>query len=81
MLCSYNNNNNNNKNKLLQSPHFLLIIFLRLLYDPCSIARFYVQIIHILVQKISYGYNYDSTSIRRPFDGHSTAYQRLLRSQ
>jgi len=27
------------------------------------------------------GYNYDSTSIRRPFDGHSTAYQRSLRSQ
>jgi len=27
------------------------------------------------------GYNYGSTSIRRPFDGHSTSYHRSLRSQ
>ena len=27
------------------------------------------------------GYNYDSTSIRRSFDGRSTAYQRSLSSQ
>jgi len=27
------------------------------------------------------GYNYNSTSIRRPFDGHSAAYERSLRSQ
>ena len=27
------------------------------------------------------GYNYDSTLIRRPFDGRSIAYQRSLRSQ
>ena len=26
------------------------------------------------------GYNYDATAIRRPFDGHSTAYQGPLRS-
>ena len=32
------------------------------------------------LNRLGGGYNYDSTSIRRPFDGHSTAYRRSLRS-
>ena len=34
----------------------------------------------LITDDVDGGYNYDSTSIRRPFDERSTAHQRSLRS-
>ena len=45
------------------------------------LVRLWCCMITFFLTDLCGGYNYDSTSIRRPFDGHSTAYEWSLKSQ